>query len=80
MKAEEAIKKHCGIDLDKSGSEQHFVNTDMDNVITTMQEYARIQIEKDREETKRLMNEKLKDFEGLNPEIKLIIDRPIKLD
>ena len=45
-----------------------------------IEEYARIQIEKDREETKRLMNDKLKDFEGLNPEIESIIDRPINLD
>jgi hypothetical protein len=42
-----------------------------------MQEYARIQIEKDRSETKRLMNDKLKDFEGLNPEIEDIIDRDV---
>jgi hypothetical protein len=40
-------------------------------------EYARIQIEKDRSETKRLMNDKLKDFEGLNPEIEDIIDRDV---
>jgi hypothetical protein len=45
-----------------------------------IKEYARIQIEKDRTETKRLMNEKLKDFEGLNPEIEAIIDREINLD
>jgi hypothetical protein len=45
-----------------------------------LQNYARIQIEKDRSETKRLMNEKLKDFEGLNPEIEAIIEREITLD
>ena len=44
------------------------------------QEYALTQIKKDRQETKRLMNEKLKDFEGLNPEIEAIIDRQINLD
>jgi hypothetical protein len=72
MKAEEIIKKHCGIDLDKSGSEQHFVNTDIDNVITALQEYARIQIEKDRE----MVIPKLS-FEF---ERKLIKDLPITLD
>jgi len=45
-----------------------------------IKEYALIQIEKDRSETKRLMNEKLKDFEGMNPEIEAIIDREITLD
>jgi len=45
-----------------------------------MQEYALTQIQKDREETKRLMNDKLKDFEGMNPEIESIIDRHIILD
>jgi hypothetical protein len=45
-----------------------------------IEDYAKIQIEKDRRETKRLMNDKLKDFEGLNPEIEAIIDRPIILD
>ena len=44
------------------------------------QEYALIQIQKDRSETKRLMNEKLKDFEGMNPDIEAIIDREINLD
>jgi hypothetical protein len=49
-------------------------------IIDAYNEYAPIQIKKDRSETKRLMNEKLKDFEGLNPEIEAIIDRQITLD
>ena len=44
------------------------------------QEYALTQIQKDRQETKRLMNECLKDFEGMNPDIEAIIDRKITLD
>jgi len=43
-------------------------------------DYARIQIENHIKEVKRLMNEKLKDFEGLNPDIEDIIDNtPINL-
>jgi len=49
-------------------------------MIDCLEDYARIQIENDRKETKRLMNENLKDFEGINPEIEDIIDRPIILD
>jgi hypothetical protein len=59
---------------DQSASENYF------NLKNLIEEYARIQIEKDREETKRLMNDKLKDFEGMNPEIEAIIDRHIILD
>lgn len=74
MKAEEAIRisNKYGCAFVEGTNSEHWIKA--------MQEYARIQIEKDREETKLLMNEKLKDFEGLNPEIEEIIDRPIILD
>jgi hypothetical protein len=67
MKAEEIIKI---IRMSYSPSQQ----------IEHIKEYALTQIQKDRSETKRLMNEKLKDFEGMNPEIEAIIDREITLD
>jgi hypothetical protein len=75
MKAEEILEMHFGSEfwqLEEFGYKT--------NIVNAMQEYARIQIQKDRSEKKRLMNEKLKDFEGLNPEIEAIIDREINLD
>jgi hypothetical protein len=78
MKAEEILPKYEIVEYDdnRTGLTIYY----HDKVIQAMQEYARIQIQKDRSETKRLMNEKLKDFEGLNPEIEAIIDREINLD
>ena len=74
MTANEILKKY------EDAREIHFHEVDRKWIIEAMEEYAWIQIEKDRSEKKRLMNEKLKDFEGLNPEIEAIIDREINLD
>jgi hypothetical protein len=83
MKAERLKKSEEFIDTYLGGNRNVSTLT-WDHWVECLQDYAdnyaRIQIEKDREETKLLMNEKLKDFEGLNPEIEEIIDRPIKLD
>jgi hypothetical protein len=75
MKAENILEMHFGSEFWKLEELDYKTN-----IINAMQEYALIQIEKDRSETKRLMNEKLKDFEGMNPEIEAIIDREITLD
>jgi hypothetical protein len=75
MKAEEILEMHFGSEFWKLEELDYKTN-----IINAMQEYALNQIEKDRSETKRLMNEKLKDFEGMNPEIEAIIDREITLD
>jgi hypothetical protein len=68
MKAEEILE--ATLDSEQS----------IETIIEAMERYALTQIQKDRSETKRLMNEKLKDFEGLNPDIEAIIDRQITLD
>jgi hypothetical protein len=84
MKAEkefiEYFVKNCK-EIPFDFKRQRFNSFDMiDFAQQFAEKYARIQIEKDREETKRLMNDKLKDFEGMNPEIEAIIDRHIILD
>jgi hypothetical protein len=75
MKAEEILN-----DCQKFELGDNMPNIKKREIIQAMRTYARIQIEKDRSETKRLMNEKLKDFEGMNSDIEAIIDREITLD
>jgi hypothetical protein len=74
------MKAETAIEISNKNGCTFVEGTTSEHWIRAMHEYARIQIEKDRSETKRLMNDKLKDFEGLNPEIEAIIDRPIILD
>jgi hypothetical protein len=79
MKAEEILNNN-GLSGKLKCRNLELNEIDREDIVECMQEYARIQIEKDRSETKRLMNEKLKDFEGMNPEIEAIIDREITLN
>jgi hypothetical protein len=78
MKAEDYLKSkniwQSANVADQSEPENYFSLKDL------IDEYALTQIQKDRQETKRLMNEKLKDFEGMNPDIEAIIDRQINFD
>ena len=68
--AEEILKKNCHIEKHPHAENQTVVYSHIDSVLMAMREYARLQIEKDRERVK-----------AQNKDIYIVIDTvPIILD